>query len=271
MHTRHRLCQFRKSKHVLHQRFRSRIFHRDTMAAAELKKPFVVVLTGAGISAESGIRTFRAADGLWEEHQVEDVATPEGYQRDPALVQEFYNARRRQLQTAEIAPNAAHRALADLEEWLGDNFLLVTQNIDNLHERAGNHNIIHMHGELLKVRCAWSGQVLDWTGDITLDDKCHCCQFPSPLRPHVVWFGEMPLGMDEIYSALAMADVFIAIGTSGHVYPAAGFVHEARLHGAHTVELNLEPSQVGSEFEEKQYGLASVVVPDFVEKLLKGL
>lgn len=149
--------------------------------------------------------------------------------------------------------------------------LLVTQNIDNLHERAGNTNVIHMHGELLKVRCSQSGQVLDWTGDVTPEDKCHCCQFPAPLRPHVVWFGEMPLGMDEIYMALSMADIFIAIGTSGHVYPAAGFVHEAKLHGAHTVELNLEPSQVGNEFAEKYYGPASQVVPEFVEKLLKGL
>jgi NAD-dependent deacetylase len=219
----------------------------------------------------AGIRTFRAADGLWEEHHVEDVATPEGFARNPQLVQSFYNARRQQLQLPEIAPNPAHLALAKLEDILGDRFLLVTQNIDNLHERAGNHHIIHMHGELLKVRCSQSGQVLTWTQDVTAEDKCHCCQFPAPLRPHVVWFGEMPLGMDEIYHALAMADVFIAIGTSGHVYPAAGFVHEAKLHGAHTVELNLEPSQVGSEFEEKHYGLASEVVPEYVEKLLKGL
>jgi NAD-dependent deacetylase len=163
-----------------------------------MDKPRVVVLTGAGISAESGIKTFRAADGLWEEHRVEDVATPEGFARDPALVQAFYNARRRQLQSPEIAPNAAHLALARLEAALGDRFLLVTQNIDNLHERAGNRRVIHMHGELLKVRCSWSGQVLEWTGDVTAEDKCHCCQFPAPLRPHVVWFGEMPLGMDEI-------------------------------------------------------------------------
>ena len=267
----HRLTRFRKTKRRLRERLRQRIFFRDRVMPDGMEKPRVVVLTGAGISAESGIRTFRAADGLWEEHRVEDVATPEGFARDPALVQAFYNARRRQLQSPEIVPNAAHLALAKLEQELGDRFLLVTQNIDNLHERAGNRNVIHMHGELLKVRCAWSGQVLDWTGDIMPDDKCHCCQFPSPLRPHVVWFGEMPLGMDDIYGALAMADIFIAIGTSGHVYPAAGFVHEAKLHGAHTVELNLEPSQVGSEFEEKQYGLASAVVPDFVEKLLKGL
>ncbi|EPN9526077.1 Sir2 family NAD+-dependent deacetylase [Cronobacter malonaticus] len=268
----HRLGRFRRNKRRLRERLRQRIFFRDRIMTPEvMNKPVVVVLTGAGISAESGIRTFRAADGLWEEHRVEDVATPEGFARDPQLVQEFYNARRRQLQQPEIKPNAAHLALARLEEALGDRFLLVTQNIDNLHERAGSKNVVHMHGELLKVRCSQSGQVLEWTGDVTPGDKCHCCQFPAPLRPHVVWFGEMPLGMDSIYEALARADVFIAIGTSGHVYPAAGFVHEAKLQGAHTVELNLEPSQVGSEFEEKHYGLASQVVPEYVEKLLKGL
>ncbi|APG17670.1 NAD-dependent protein deacylase [Kosakonia radicincitans DSM 16656] len=267
----HRLSRFRRNKRRQRERLRQRIFFRDRVVPELMEKPRVVVLTGAGISAESGIRTFRAADGLWEEHHVEDVATPEGFARNPQLVQTFYNDRRRQLQLPEIVPNAAHLALAKLEQALGDRFLLITQNIDNLHERAGNKNIIHMHGELLKVRCSQSGQVLEWTGDVTREDKCHCCQFPAPLRPHVVWFGEMPLGMDEIYSALAMADVFIAIGTSGHVYPAAGFVHEAKLQGAHTVELNLEPSQVGSEFEEKHYGLASEVVPEFVEKLLKGL
>ncbi|HBH7841814.1 TPA: NAD-dependent protein deacylase [Escherichia coli] len=267
----HRLSRFRKNKRRLRERLRQRIFFRDKVVPEAMEKPRVLVLTGAGISAESSIRTFRAADGLWEEHRVEDVATPEGFDRDPELVQAFYNARRRQLQQPEIQPNAAHLALAKLQDALGDRFLLVTQNIDNLHERAGNTNVIHMHGELLKVRCSQSGQVLDWTGDVTPEDKCHCCQFPAPLRPHVVWFGEMPLGMDEIYMALSMADIFIAIGTSGHVYPAAGFVHEAKLHGAHTVELNLEPSQVGNEFAEKYYGPASQVVPEFVEKLLKGL
>lgn len=270
MQTRHRLRRFRKHKRLRQQRFRSRIFHRDNMAATEMKKPFVVVLTGAGISAESGIRTFRAADGLWEEHRVEEVATPEGFQRDPLKVQNFYNARRRQLQQPEIAPNAAHHALAELEAALGDRFLLVTQNIDDLHERGGNHQVLHMHGELLKARCTRSGQVVAWPGDLTLEDRCHCCQFPAPLRPHVVWFGEMPIGMDEIYQALAQADYFIAIGTSGHVYPAAGFVHEARLGGAHTVELNLEPSQVESQFHERRYGLASEVVPAFVREMLAG-
>lgn len=268
MRTRHRICRFRKNKRIRHQRFRSSIFHRDSMAASELKKPFIVVLTGAGISAESGIRTFRAADGLWEEHKVEDVATPEGYRRDPQLVQAFYNARRHQLQQDDIQPNAAHQALAVLEDALGDNFLLVTQNIDNLHERAGNHRVLHMHGELLKVRCTESGQIFDWPNDLTVNDRCHCCQFPAPLRPHIVWFGEMPLHMDEIYLALAKADFFVAIGTSGHVYPAAGFVHEARLSGAYTMELNLEPSQVENQFDKKVYGLASQVVPEFVHAFL---
>lgn len=267
-----RLARLKKTRRKVHQRFRQRIFERDRQAELVAHPlPHVVVLTGAGISAESGIRTFRAADGLWEEHRVEDVATPEGFARDPAQVQRFYNARRHQLQQPEIQPNAAHLALAELEQVLGDNFLLVTQNIDNLHERAGNTRVLHMHGELLKVRCATSGQVIEWTGDVTSDDRCTCCQFPSALRPHVVWFGEMPIGMEEIYQALENADVFIAIGTSGHVYPAAGFVHEAKLQGAHTVELNLEPSQVGNEFAESHYGLASEVVPAFVHTLLRGL
>jgi len=266
-----RLSRFRKNKQLLRHRLRQHIFFRDSMMMDPLNKPKVVVLTGAGISAESGIRTFRASDGLWEEHHIEDVATPEGFHRNPLLVQRFYNERRRLLQQPDIQPNAAHYALAQLEEALGDNFLLVTQNIDNLHERAGNKNVIHMHGELLKVRCTGSGQLFSWQGDVTENDRCHCCQIPAVLRPHVVWFGEMPIGMDEIYQALGEADYFISIGTSGHVYPAAGFVHEARLQGAHTVELNLEPSQVGSEFEERHYGLASEVVPHYVAELLKQM
>lgn len=267
-----RLARYKKNRRKVHQRFRQRIFERDRQVElAAHPQPFVVVLTGAGISAESGIQTFRAADGLWEEHRVEDVATPEGYRRDPELVQRFYNARRRSLQSSEIQPNTAHKALAELEQVLGDNFLLVTQNIDNLHERAGNSRVLHMHGELLKARCTSSGQVISWSEDLTTDDRCTCCQFHAPLRPHVVWFGEMPIGMEEIYHALEKADLFIAIGTSGHVYPAAGFVHEARLQGAHTVELNLEPSQVGNEFAERHYGLASEVVPHFVDSFLRSL
>lgn len=270
MRYRHRTKKFRKIKHLRRQRSRGRLFYQD-YKSTPTTLPKIVVLTGAGISAESGIRTFRSSDGLWEEHRVEDVATPEGFARDPLLVHNFYNDRRRQLQQPDIQPNPAHYALAELEKVLGDNFLLVTQNIDNLHEQAGNQRIIHMHGELLKVRCCGSNQVLSWEGDLSVDDKCHCCQFPQPLRPHVVWFGEMPLGMDQIYHALEQADIFIAIGTSGHVYPAAGFVHEAKLNGAHTVELNLEPSQVESQFDEKHYGLASQLVDDYVEVLLRAV
>nr|WP_324682107.1 Sir2 family NAD+-dependent deacetylase [Bibersteinia trehalosi] len=181
----------------------------------------IVVLTGAGISAESGIRTFRAEDGLWENHRVEDVATPEGYKRDPELVQRFYNERRRKLFDPEVQPNAAHLALAKLEEKLGENLLIVTQNVDNLHERAGSRNVIHMHGELLKVRCPNKGTVYDWQGDVKDEDRCTCCQIPRKLRPHIVWFEEMPLEMDRIYSALMECDIFISIGTSGNVYPAA--------------------------------------------------
>lgn len=267
----HRLSRFRKNKRLLRQRLRQSTYFGEQMMLELIDKPRVVVLTGAGISAESGIRTFRAADGLWEECRVEDVATPEGFQRDPTLVQQFYNARRRQLKQPDIQPNAAHLALARLEMVLGDRLLLVTQNIDDLHERAGSKRVIHMHGELLKVRCVGSGQVLSWHDDVTEQHRCHCCQIAEVLRPHVVWFGEMPLGMDDIYHALSEADYFIAIGTSGHVYPAAGFVHEARLQGAHTVELNLEPSLVGSEFVERNYGPASEKVPEYIDKLLQEI
>jgi NAD-dependent deacetylase len=160
--------------------------------------------------------------------------------------------------------------LARLERLLPGRVTLVTQNIDNLHESAGSKNLIHMHGELLKARCPGSGQVIEWRGDLHQEELCSCCQFPHPLRPHVVWFGEMPLGLDRIYSALAQCDLFISIGTSGAVYPAAGFVHEAGLNGAHTVELNLEPSEVGSQFDEKRYGPASLLVPAFVDELLQS-
>ncbi len=235
-----------------------------------MKFPYrnIVVLTGAGISAESGIQTFRAQDGLWENHRIEDVATPEGYERDPDLVQDFYNQRRHKLQDPNIQPNAAHIALGRLEEELHGSVTVVTQNIDNLHERGGSQNIIHMHGELLKARCTQSNQVIDQFGDLKEGDLCHCCQIPAQLRPHIVWFGEMPLRMGEIYHAIEQADLFISIGTSGVVYPAAGFVHDARMHGAHTIEINLEPSAVESEFEEKRYGKASIEVPKLVEQLL---
>ncbi|WP_191135022.1 Sir2 family NAD+-dependent deacetylase [Pasteurella canis] len=232
------------------------------------KSPKIVVLTGAGISAESGIRTFRASDGLWEEHRIEDIATPEGFIKNPQLVQHFYNTRRKQLLDTNLKPNAAHFALAKLEQKIGQNLLVITQNVDNLHERAGSKNIIHMHGELLKVRCTKSGEIYTWQKDITQQDKCTCCTIPQTLRPHIVWFGEYPLEMERIYRALSECDYFIAIGTSGHVYPAAGFVNEARYHGAHTVELNLEPSKVRSSFDELHYGKASQIVPHYVNQFL---
>lgn len=235
------------------------------------KLPKIVILTGAGISAESGIRTFRASDGLWEEHHVEDVATPEGFARNPQLVQQFYNERRAKLFDPNIKPNAAHLALAELETELGKNLLVVTQNVDNLHERAGTRNLIHMHGELLQVRCVRSGRVYHWEQAVTEQDRCHCCNPPQVLRPHIVWFGEMPLEMERIYRALQTCDYFIAIGTSGNVYPAAGFVREANLCGAHTVELNLEPSSVGYAFKETRYGKAGIIVPQFVKDLRQGV
>lgn len=228
----------------------------------------IVVLTGAGISAESGIQTFRAADGLWENHRVEDVATPEGFAANPNLVQRFYNERRRYLQEPSIQPNSAHHALSRLEEAFDGDFLLVTQNIDDLHERAGSESLIHMHGELLKMRCSFTEQVFECEGDIDQDSVCPCCHKTGRLRPHVVWFGEMPLKMDTIYRALMKCDLFLSIGTSGHVYPAAGFVQEAKTAGAHAVEINLEPSLVNSQFDEHLYGKAGEVLPGFVEKLL---
>jgi len=235
-----------------------------------MKFPYrnVVILTGAGISAESGIQTFRAQDGLWEDHKIEDVATPEGFDRDPELVQDFYNQRRLKLQDPKIQPNAAHVALGRLEQELEGSVTIITQNIDNLHERGGSSNVIHMHGELLKSRCSESNQVIEELGEIKTGDLCHCCQIPSQMRPHVVWFGEMPLRMGEIYQSLEEADLFISIGTSGVVYPAAGFVHDAKMHGAHTIEINLEPSAIESEFEEKRYGKASIEVPRLVEEVL---
>ncbi|MFY2508729.1 Sir2 family NAD+-dependent deacetylase [Vibrio pectenicida] len=229
----------------------------------------IVVLTGAGISAESGIQTFRAQDGLWEDHRIEDVATPEGFERAPELVQNFYNQRRKKLQETWVKPNSAHLALARLEKELKGKVTIITQNIDNLHELGGSKDVIHMHGELLKARCSESNQTIEEHGNIHTGDLCHCCQFPAQMRPHIVWFGEMPLRMGEIYESLEKADLFISIGTSGLVYPAAGFVHDAKLSGAHTVEINLEPSAVESEFVEKRYGKASIEVPKLVDELLK--
>jgi NAD-dependent deacetylase len=235
------------------------------------ERPFrsVVILTGAGISAESGLGTFRDKDGLWTRYDLSEVATPEGFARNPVRVHEFYNARRRNL--LEAQPNAAHAALAELERsWDGD-FLLVTQNVDNLHERAGSRRLRHMHGELLKIRCGHCGYVTEWEHDLDLATACPACGRSGALRPHVVWFGEMPLHMEEIHSALQACDLFVSIGTSGQVYPAAGFVADVRRAGrAHTVELNLDPSDGHSLFAERVYGPATEIVPGFVQRLFAG-
>jgi len=228
----------------------------------------IVVLTGAGISKESGLDTFRDADGLWAKVRLEDVATPEAFARDPARVQAFYNARRRGLRNGNVAPNAAHRALAEIERRHPGEVLLVTQNIDDLHDRAGSRNLVHMHGELLKARCTACDEVHAWRDDIEVGTVSPCCGAAAGLRPHVVWFGEMPLDMDRIDAALAACDLFISIGTSGTVYPAAGFVQEARGAGAHSVELNLEPSDGHTLFAERRYGPATDIVPAYIEELL---
>lgn len=231
-----------------------------------MQRPRLVAFTGAGISAESGLRTFRDGDGLWEEYRIEDVATPEAWQRDPKLVLSFYDERRDQVLKA--APNAAHEALARLEEVF--DVSIVTQNIDDLHERAGSQNLIHMHGELLKVRCDACHAVHAWREDLATVTPCPHCGHVGAMRPHVVWFGEMPLEMERIYQALADCALFMSIGTSGNVYPAAGFVHAVLDQGdGRTVELNLEPSQGASLFEEQVYGPATAVVPAYVERLLK--
>lgn len=228
----------------------------------------IVILTGAGISAESGLPTFRGADGLWEGHRVEDVATPGAFERDPETVQRFYNLRRARLTDGTVHPNAAHFALAKLEkEFLGD-VLLVTQNIDDLHERAGSGNLLHLHGELLKCRCTICDSIIRIRGDLTTSDHCPECCSIGTLRPDIVWFGEMPYHLDEITSALNNADLFVSIGTSGNVYPAAGFVALANRAGAHTLELNLEPASTSSSFKESRLGSASEIVPGWVDEIL---
>ena len=229
----------------------------------------IVVLTGAGISAESGIETFRAAEGLWANHHVDDVATLEGFARNPQLVYAFYNQRRRQLLTPEISPNAAHSALAKFEHEFGGEFLLVTQNVDNLHERAGSENLIHMHGELLKMSCLNSKLIFDVSEDFDYDTQCRCCRSAGNLRPHVVWFGEMPLQMNRINRALENCDMFVAIGTSGNVYPASGFYQTAKNRKASTVELNLE--RTGSSFDQHICGPATESVPQFFKSLLRSM
>ncbi|MFC7336577.1 NAD-dependent deacylase [Haloferula chungangensis] len=226
----------------------------------------MVILTGAGISAESGVPVFRGDDGLWEGHRVEDVATPEGFRRDPQLVHEFYNKRREKLLTVE--PNPAHHALARLARDLKGSLTLVTQNIDDLHERGGSPEVLHMHGELLKSRCTQCGGVMECREDMSRASICPACGGIDCLRPHVVWFGEMPFHLDEVGSALHRADLFVSIGTSGRVYPAAGFVELAASSGARTLELNLEESAATEVFSECRQGPASELVPAWVDEIL---
>lgn len=232
----------------------------------------IVILTGAGISAESGLATFRGPDGLWEGHRVEDVCTPEALARDEALVHRFYDERRAKL--TEVRPNAAHEALARLDaEWQGG-LLIVTQNVDDLHERAGvgehaGRNLLHMHGELKSALCAHCEERVPWNGSLPPGSACPSCGAPA-LRPDIVFFGEIPYEMDRIERALAHVDLFISIGTSGAVYPAAGFVRTARHHGAHTVELNLDPSAGSMLFHESRMGPASILIPELVEALLRA-
>jgi NAD-dependent deacetylase len=228
----------------------------------------IVILTGAGVSAESGLATFRGPDGLWEGHRLEDVATPQAFERDPALVHGFYDARRARL--AQVEPNAAHRALARLDaEWAGE-FLLVTQNVDDLHERAGCRRLLHMHGELRKGWCLRCDERFGWDGPMGEGAACPACAAVGAVRPDIVWFGEMPFEMERIERALQRADLFVSIGTSGAVYPAAGVVQPARYCGASTLEINLEPSLGSFLFDESRTGPAGDLVPQWVDELLSG-
>ena len=231
-----------------------------------MKPASIVILTGAGISAESGLPTFRDKDGLWEGHRVEEVASPGAFRRHPDLVHRFYNLRRAALQTVEA--NAAHLAIARLQRERPGEVTLITQNVDDLHERAGSTEVIHMHGELRRARCEHCGAGTEWRGDMQTTTPCPRCGRCGGMRPDIVWFGEMPYHMDAIADALRHADVFAAIGTSGHVYPAAGFVSEARVAGAHTVEINNAGTLVSGSFHEHFTGPATIEVPKWVESLL---
>lgn len=233
-----------------------------------MNQPRIVVLTGAGISAESGVRTFRDNGGLWEEHRVEDVATPEAWAFDPEMVWRFYQARRRQL--LEVQPNGAHLALALLQKNMKQ-FTLITQNVDDLHERGGSSDVIHMHGELRTLRCEASQrsevrmQASDLTDDVSL---CSCCANPVRMRPDIVWFGEIPMHMEAILNAVETCEVFIVVGSSGHVYPAAGLVDQANNAGARTVLVNLEAPINASAFDEILLGPAGELLPQLVDRLL---
>ena len=237
---------------------------------SQTRGPRIVVLTAPGISRESGLDTFRDADGIWARGRIEDVTTPEAFASDPVRVHDFYNDRRRRLLSEAVRPNLAHCALAELESALDDRVLVVTQNIDNLHERVGSRNLIHMHGELLKASCVACGAALEWRADLSVETPCPDCGARGGLRPHVVWFGEMPLEMDRIAEALEACHLFLSIGTSGVVYPAAGFVRAVRARGlAHTVELNLEPSAGHGLFAERLYRPPPAPLPRVLRRLLE--
>jgi NAD-dependent deacetylase len=239
----------------------------EIMAGQLDRHASIVILTGAGISAESGLGTFRDKDGIWTKYPIEDLATPEGFARNPGFVQDFYNSRRRGLM--ESHHHAGHEALARLEaEWPG-RVTIVTQNVDDLHERAGSRNVLHMHGELRKAQCTACEAVLPWDDDLGTETPCPACRTPGGLRPNVVWFGEIPFYLDEIEAALLDCKLFAAIGTSGNVYPAASFVQAASGLGAHTVELNLEASENNWAFGETHLGPASEIVPRWVDDLLR--
>lgn len=234
-----------------------------------MKHKNIVVLTGAGISVESGISTFRDQNGLWENHDVMEVASPEGFRSNPDLVYRFYNERRKQLLTPEIKPNGAHLALAQFEKEFPGQFTLITQNVDDLHERAGSENLLHMHGELLKMRCQHCGVILEIRSNLDSETTCNSCDSKGGLRPHIVWFGEMPLYMDHIQNVLGQCDLFISIGTSSQVYPAAMFVEIAKMGAmARTVELNLEITQKSHHFDESLQGKASEIVTKFLKEII---
>lgn len=229
----------------------------------------IVILTGAGISAESGLQTFRGDGGLWCGHRVEDVATPEAFARNPDLVHQFYNERREGLLEEGVKPNSAHTALADLQKDWGGEVTIVTQNIDDLHERGGASDVIHMHGEILKSFCIHCGAKCAQIQNSGTDDTCTNCGRTGGMRPDIVWFGEMPYHMDVIENKIANADLFLSIGTSGNVYPAAGFVRMADYVGAKTVEINLEPPKNAHDFTHGLYGMAGTEVPKFVAQILE--
>lgn len=243
-------------------------FANDLLGKSPKEDFNIVILTGAGISAESGLQTFRGDNGLWCGHKVEDVATPQAFMRNPVLVHQFYNERRQGLFSSDVAPNDAHKALAKLQQnWPGD-VTVVTQNIDDLHERGGSEDVIHMHGEVCKSFCIYCGEKTEQKSDSSTEDACHSCGRKGGMRPDIVWFGEMPYHMDLIEMKLSRADLFISIGTSGNVYPAAGFVLMASHAGAKTLEINLEPSMNAGAFTHGIYGPASQKVPEFVDMLL---